>query len=712
MKAKLFVVIFASLLFTFSCMQKRTAELKYPIARQMDTVDTYFGHKVADPYRWLEDDNSTETKNWVEGENKLTFNYLSKIPFRKKLHERISLLWNYPKFGVPFQKGGRLFYFENSGLQNQSVLYMQQSITDTIAKVLLDPNKLSKDGTVALTGLGISKNGKYLAYSVARGGSDWNEIFVMEIANRKLLDDHIKWVKFSGISWYGNGFFYSSYDIPKKGDELSQQNRFHKVYYHQLGTLQKDDRLIFHNEHFPLRNYYAYTTRDEKYLIVSESESTSGNALYAAQLTDKKQFSFVKLAEGFKYDYSVVGHLGKQLLVLTNKEAPFYKLISIDFDNPQQQKDLLAEKETDKEVLQAVDLVGGKIFAQYLKDASSRGYFYDLRGKFLGELSLPGIGTLGGFNGEPTNNTSFYSFTSFTDPGTIYKLDIATEKTAVYRKPSLKFNPADYETKQVFYTSKDSTKVPMFITYKKGLKRDGNNPTLLYAYGGFNISLSPGFSVSRMAFLEQGGIYAMANLRGGGEYGEDWHLAGTKMHKQNVFDDFIAAAHYLINEKFSSSNKLAIMGGSNGGLLIGACMTQQPQLFKVAIPMVGVMDMLRYQKFTIGWAWASDYGRSDDSEKMFNYLYAYSPLHNIHQGVVYPATLSLTADHDDRVVPAHTFKFMATLQEKASHKRPALVRIETKAGHGAGKPTSKQIDEATDIYSFIMFQLGMTPQFE
>ena len=709
MKTKLIVFIFAGLFLTTACMQKHSVELKYPKAKKVDTVDVYFGHRVADPYRWLEDDRAEDTHRWVEAENKLTFDFLSKIPFRKALHQHLEELWNYPKFGVPFQKGGRLFYFENSGMQNQSVLYMQRQI-NMPAEMLLDPNKLSDDGTVALTGLGISKNGKYLAYSVASSGSDWNEIHVMEIDSKTQLSDHIKWVKFSGISWYGDGFFYSSYDKPLSGDELSQQNRFHKIYYHHLGQSQEKDRLIFQNHDFPLRNYYAYTTSDEQFLIVSETESTSGNALYAAHLNGSLPVKFVKIAEGFKNDFTVVGHLGNRLLVLTNQEAPFYKLIGVDYTHPSYHQTIISEKKTEREVLQSVELAGDRIFAQYLKDAGSRACFYDYQGHYLSELSLPGIGTLSGFNGEKNNFTAYYGFTSFTNPGSIFKLDLKSGKTEVYKKVSLKFDPDAFETKQVFYKSKDGTRVPMFITYKKGLKRNGKNPTLLYAYGGFNISLTPGFSVSRMAFLEQGGIYAMANLRGGGEYGEAWHQAGTKMHKQHVFDDFIAAAHYLIDEKYTSSEKLAIMGGSNGGLLIGACMTQQPHLFKVAIPMVGVMDMLRYHKFTIGWAWASDYGRSDDSEEMFKYLYAYSPLHNIHKGEVYPATLALTADHDDRVVPAHTFKFMATLQAKASPKHPALLRVETKAGHGAGKPTSKQLDEATDIYSFIMFELGMSPK--
>ena len=711
MKNRIFFVIFATVFSLSACVQHKKQAFVYPKAKKVDTVDTYFGHKVPDPYRWLENDNSSETKKWVSEENTLTVNYLSKIPFRQQLRERLTQIWNYPKYGVPFKRGDMYFFFKNDGVQNQSVLYMQKSLEAT-PEVLLDPNTLSKDGTVALASIGISKNGKYLAYGVARGGSDWNEIYVMNIATRKILPDSINWVKFSGISWKGDGFFYSAYNAPKKGDELLQQNRYHKVFYHKLGTTQNKDRLIFHNDKYPLRNYYAYTTRDEQFLIISESESTSGNALYAARLSDINHLHFVNLYSGFESDNSIVGHLGNELLVLTNDQAPFYKLIKIDFVRPQKRSVILPEKNTEKEVLQSVDLVGDQIFAEYLKDASSRGYFYDYKGKYQGELQLPEMGTLSGFSGKKGDSEAFYGFTSFTVPTTIYSLNVKTHESTVFKKPQLHFNPDEFETKQVFYHSKDGTLIPMFITYKKGLKLNGENPTLLYGYGGFNISLTPGFSISRMAFLEQGGIYAEANLRGGGEYGEAWHLAGTKMHKQNVFDDFIYAAHYLINEKYTNSNKLAIMGASNGGLLIGACMTQEPQLFRVAIPMVGVMDMLRYQKFTIGWAWASDYGRSDDSEAMFKYLYSYSPLHNIKKGVLYPATLAITADHDDRVVPGHTFKFMATLQANALPERPALVRIETRAGHGAGKPTSKQINESTDIYSFIMYNLGIRPHFE
>ncbi len=709
MKVKLFLFGFAISTFMTSCIQNIN-HYNYPQARKVDTVDTYFGHQVADPYRWLEDDNSAETAEWVKAENKITFDYLSKIPFRQQLEERLKKIWNYPKYGVPFKKGDNYFFYKNDGVQNQSVLYITPDI-DEEAEVLLDPNTLAEDGTIALAGMGISKDGKYMAYSTASGGSDWNEIYVMKIEGRKMLPDHIKWVKFSGISWWKDGFFYSAYDAPDKDDVLSGQNKFHKVFYHKLGTDQESDILIFNDDKHPLRNFYAYLTEDKSFLMISESESTSGNSLYAAKINDIDKLEFKLISKGFDNEYNVVDNIGDQLIINTNLEAPKGKLILVDFDNPDSSgwQDLVPEKD---DVLQAAGIVGGKLFVQYLKDASSKAYFYDLEGNFLNELVLPSIGTLSGFNGEKDEDIAYYGFTSFTYPSNVYKYNLETNTSSLYKKPDVDFNPGDYETKQAFYKSKDGTKIPMFIVHKKGLELDGKNPTLLYAYGGFNISLTPSFSISRLAFLEQGGVYAMANLRGGGEYGEEWHEAGTKLKKQNVFDDFIYAAKYLFEEKYTYEDKLAIAGGSNGGLLIGACMTQHPDMFKVAIPMVGVMDMLRYHNFTIGWAWASDYGRSDDSEEMFSYLYSYSPLHNIKKGVEYPATLAITADHDDRVVPAHTFKFIATLQENDGGKNPVLVRVETRAGHGAGKPTAKQIEETADMYSFIMFNLGMEPVFD
>lgn len=709
MKSHALFLFVTSLFLISGCMQNQKSKIHYPTAKKTDTVDVYFGHQVADPYRWLEDDNSPETEAWVEAENKITFDYLSKIPFRNKLEEHLKEIWNYPKYRVPFKKGNRYFLFKNDGIQNQDVLYMMNDLEGE-PELLLDPNTLSEDGTIALADVSVSKDGKYLAYSISSGGSDWNEIYVMEIDTRRLLNDHIEWVKFSGISWKGNGFFYSAYDEPDEEDVLSGQNRFHKVYYHRLDTPQAEDLLVFNNPEKPLRNYHGYATEDEQFIIIVETESTSGNALYAAKAGNIGKMEFKKLADGFDYDYMVIGHMGDELIVQTNDHAPKGKVIKIDMANPAPEYwlDLIPEKE---DVLEMSGIIGGKIYTQYLKNASNRAYFYTLEGDFDRELELPGIGTITEINGEKNDHVAFYGFSSFTVPSNIYTYNVEEGTSELYKKSELDFNGDDYETHQVFFESKDGTQVPMFLVHKKGLKRDGNNPVLMYGYGGFNISLTPGFRISRMAFLEQGGMFVMVNLRGGGEYGEAWHKAGMKMNKQNVFDDFIYAAKYLIKEKYTSSEKLAIIGGSNGGLLVGACMTQKPELFRVAVPIVGVMDMLRYHRFTIGWAWASDYGRSDESEEMFQYLLSYSPLHNIKQGVDYPATLAITADHDDRVVPAHTFKFMATLQEKNSGKNPVLIRIETRAGHGAGKPTSKQIEEAADIYSFIMFNLGMNPEF-
>ena len=709
MKSHALFLFVTSLFLISGCMQNQKSKIHYPTAKKTDTVDVYFGHQVADPYRWLEDDNSPETEAWVEAENKITFDYLSKIPFRNKLEEHLKEIWNYPKYRVPFKKGNRYFLFKNDGIQNQDVLYMMNDL-ESEPELLLDPNTLSEDGTIALADVSVSKDGKYLAYSISSGGSDWNEIYVMEIDTRRLLNDHIEWVKFSGISWKGNGFFYSAYDEPDEEDVLSGQNRFHKVYYHRLDTPQAEDLLVFNNPEKPLRNYHGYATEDEQFIIIVETESTSGNALYAAKAGNIGKMEFKKLADGFDYDYMVIGHMGDELIVQTNDHAPKGKVIKIDMANPAPEYwlDLIPEKE---DVLEMSGIIGGKIYTQYLKNASNRAYFYTLEGDFDRELELPGIGTITEINGEKNDHVAFYGFSSFTVPSNIYTYNVEEGTSELYKKSELDFNGDDYETHQVFFESKDGTQVPMFLVHKKGLKRDGNNPVLMYGYGGFNISLTPGFRISRMAFLEQGGMFVMVNLRGGGEYGEAWHKAGMKMNKQNVFDDFIYAAKYLIKEKYTSSEKLAIIGGSNGGLLVGACMTQKPELFRVAVPIVGVMDMLRYHRFTIGWAWASDYGRSDESEEMFQYLLSYSPLHNIKQGVDYPATLAITADHDDRVVPAHTFKFMATLQEKNSGKNPVLIRIETRAGHGAGKPTSKQIEEAADIYSFIMFNLGMNPEF-
>lgn len=682
-------------------------KMKYPQTKKGDVTDDYHGTTIADPYRWLENDTSAETEAWVKAQNKVTFAYLDKIPFRSQVKDRLTEIWDYPKESVTFKKGNRYFFFKNDGMQNQSVMYVQENL-EAEPEVLLDPNKLSDDGTVALSNFSVSKDGKYLAYSIARGGSDWNEIFVMEIDGRKMLDDHLDWIKFSGISWQGNGFYYSRYDEPS-GSELSGKNEFHKVYYHKVGEDQSKDELIWENPDYPLRNYYCSTTEDEKFLNLYETESTTGNALYIKDLT-KKNSKFKTVVEGFDNDYDIVDVIDGKMLIRTNWEAPKYQLIEVDLDKMDKKnwKTILSEKE---EVLEGITLVGGKIVAQYMKDAYSQAFIYDMKGNKIGDLNLPGIGTMSEFNGEKDETEAFYGFTSFTFPSTIYKYDIEKNESEIYRTPQIDFDATKYETKQIFYDSKDGTKVPMFIVHKKGLELNGKNPTLLYGYGGFNVSLTPGFSTTRLLLLEQGGVFAMPNIRGGGEYGEDWHMAGTLGQKQNVFDDFIAAAEYLIDNKYTSSDFLAIQGGSNGGLLVGAVMTQRPDLMRVAFPAVGVLDMLRYHLFTIGWAWASDYGTSDKPED-FEYLIKYSPLHNIKAGTCYPATMVTTADHDDRVVPAHSFKFISELQDKQSCNNPTLIRVETKAGHGAGKPTAKIIEEYADIYSFMFYNMGITPVYE
>lgn len=683
-------------------------KITYPDTKKSQVSDNYFGTIVADPYRWLEDDNSAETGEWVKAQNKVTESYLAKIPFRKQIHNRLTTLWNYPRYGVPFHEGSNYFFFKNDGVQNQSVLYIQKSLKDQ-PKVFLDPNKLSAEGTMALGSYSVSKDGKYFAYAIATAGSDWNEIYVKETATGKLLTDKIEWVKFSGISWQGNGFYYSRYDQPAGGSELSSKNEYHKVYYHKLGEPQSADQLIYQNSNFPLRNYSANTTEDEKLLVLYESETTSGNSLYIKDISNPNN-DFIKVADGFRYEYEMVHNEGNQIYIHTNDDAPRYRLIMISLDNPSREnwKTIIAQKD---EVLQNVHVGGGRFIAQYMKDATSKATLVDLQGKVISEMELPGIGTLAGFNSKNGESLAFYSFTSFTFPSTIYTFDTKLNKSEVLYKSELDFDANDYESKQAFYTSKDGTRVPMFIVHKKGIEMNGNNPVYLYGYGGFNVSLTPSFSASRLVFLENGGIFVMANLRGGGEYGDEWHRAGTKLLKQNVFDDFIAAAEYLIEKKYTSPKKIAIAGGSNGGLLVGACMTQRPDLFAVALPAVGVMDMLRFHKFTIGWAWTGDYGSSEDEEE-FKHLLAYSPLHTLKPGTCYPPTLITTADHDDRVVPAHSFKFAATLQEVQSCNNPALIRIETKAGHGAGKPVSKMIEEATDIWSFTMFNLGMDPTFK
>lgn len=703
---KLHILLPVFLLFSIiACKQQ--IKVTYPETAKVDTVTDYFGTQVADPYRWLENDTSAETEAWVKAENAVTNAYLAQIPYREKVRERLEKIWDYPKYGVPFREGNYYFYYKNDGLQNQSVLYIKNGI-DGEAEVLLDPNTLSEDGTVALAGISVSRDARYLAYSLAASGSDWNEIHVMEIEGRKKLTDLLNWVKFSGMSWEKDGFYYSRYDEPVKGLEYSNKNEFHKVFYHKIGTPQTDDILIFQDPKYPLRNYGASVTEDEHFLILYQSESTSGNAMYYKDLTNKNS-TFQPLVTDFENDFSVIDNLGDQLLVVTNYEAPKKKLVLMNPVKPGPENWTVLIPEQD-DVLGSINLVGDKIVAEYMHKAASKAMLFDYDGTTAGEIELPTVGTLAGFSSKKGEPLAFYGFTSFTFPTTIYHYDAATNRSEVYIKPELDFDADKYEVNQVEYPSKDGTLITMFIVHRKDITLDGNNPALLYGYGGFNISMTPGFSITRLAFIEQGGVYAVPNLRGGGEYGEEWHKAGTLERKQNVFDDFIAAANYLIDNKYTSPEKLAIMGGSNGGLLVGACMTQRPELFKVAIPVVGVMDMLRYHKFTIGWAWATDYGTSE-TEEGFNYLFKYSPVHTIKDGVSYPATLVTTADHDDRVVPAHSFKFIARLQAADAGPNPVLVRIETKAGHGGGKPTSKVIEEYGDIWSFMFWNLGMDPKF-
>lgn len=703
MKNLLFIALSLVIVMT-SCKNQEEKGLEYPVTAKVDTVDTYFGVDVPDPYRWLEDDNAPETESWVKAQNEVTFAYLEEIPYRDQIKGRLTELWNYPKQGTPFKKGDNYFFFKNDGIQNQDVLYIMSSL-DAEPEVLLDPNTLSEDGTVALSDLEISRDGKYLAYSIASGGSDWNEIHLMDIETREKLDDLIQWVKFSGISWEGEGFYYSRYPEPVEGSELTGKNEFHKVYYHKVGTAQDEDRLVYENSEYPQRLYGISLTEDEEHMILYEHESSTGNAFYYKK-ADDKEADFTPVVTNFDNINYVIDNIGEELVVMTDIDAPRKRVVLVDPANPSKEnwKDFIPEKE---EVLQGVKVLGNKIFASYMKDATSRVYIYGLDGSYEKELELPGLGSLGSLNGQRDSDEVFYSFTSFTFPSSIYRYDVSTGETELYRESEINFDPSGYETKQVFFKSKDGTKIPMFIVHKKGLQMDGSNPTMLYGYGGFNVSLTPSFSVSRLILLENGGVFAMPNLRGGGEYGEEWHKAGTKLQKQNVFDDFIAAAEYLIAEGYTKPEKLAMHGGSNGGLLVGAVMTQRPELFEVALPAVGVMDMLRFHKFTIGWAWTGDYGSSDNEEE-FHYLLGYSPLHNLKPETCYPATLVTTADHDDRVVPAHSFKFIATLQEMQSCANPTLIRIETKAGHGAGKPTAKRIEEATDLYAFMMFNLGMS----
>jgi len=695
----------------FICLVSMTeAQLQYPISQKGNQVDNYHGTQVADPYRWLEDDNSTQTKEWVKAQNEVTFNYLSKINYREEFKKRIEALSNYAKFSSPQRKGDWFYFYKNDGLQNQSVLYKQKGLSGQPVLVL-DPNKLSPDGTTRLIGFVLNKSGNYAAWGISKGGSDWQEYYVRDMATGKDLADTLKWVKVSGIAWQGNGFYYSRYPATEKGKELSSKNENHQVWYHTVGTAQSSDKLIFEDAKNPQRFHQVVTSDDERFAFLSISDrgkGLDGNALwFTDQLNNSKKFEPI-IALSSNFNYKVVDNIGENLLIETNDGAQNGQLISVSSKHPEKNnwKTILAEK---AEPLTSVSSVGGKLFANYLKDVTTRIYAYDYTGKLLSEVKLPALGNAGGFGGEKSDPFCFYTFSTFNFPPTIFKYDIATGKSTVFQEPKLAFNPSDYIVEQVFFSSKDKTKVPMFVVYKKGLKKDGTHPTILYGYGGFNISSTPSFSAALIPWLEQGGIYAIANIRGGAEYGEKWHQAGMKLLKQNVFDDFIAAGEFLIANQFTSKNYLAIRGGSNGGLLVGAVMNQRPDLIKVCIAQVGVMDMLRFQKFTIGWNWIADYGSSDNKAE-FEAQYKYSPLHNIKSGTKYPATLITTADHDDRVVPAHSFKYAATLQEKNASNNPMLIRIDTNSGHGASN-TAKNIETTADIYSFILYNMGVTPKF-
>ena len=677
--------------------------LQYPKAAKDGTVDEYFGTKVADPYRWLENDTSAQTAAWVEAENKVTNAYLAKIPFRGKLLKRMTELSNYERISAPRKRHGKWYFFKNDGLQNQSVMYVMDKLGGE-PRVFLDPNKLSTDGTVALKGVYFSHNGKYAAYTISRSGSDWEEIFVIDLKTGQLTEDHIEWAKFTNTAWKGDGFYYSAYDAPVKGKEFSNVNSGHKIYYHKIGTPQSEDVLFYQNGAYPKRFYYVDVNEKETKMFLIESGAGSGDNLFVRDLT-KPESQFIQMTSNMDYQYMPAYDEGDKIWIYTNYGAPKGRIMTADMRQPgvDNWQELIPEQEN---VLSGYDVINRQLILTYQKDASDHAYLYGLDGKLRNEIHLPSVGSVG-FMGDEKEPECFYTFTSFTVPGTVYQYDMEKDESTLYTSPKVNFRLDDYTSEQVFFQSKDGTRIPMFLTYKKGMKKNGKNPVFLYGYGGFNISLGPGFSALRVSFLEQGGIYAQVTLRGGGEYGEEWHLAGTKMQKQNVFDDFIGAAEWLISEGYTCKDKLAIVGGSNGGLLVGACMTQRPDLFGVAIPEVGVMDMLRYHKFTIGWNWASDYGTSEDSKEMFEYLRGYSPLHNLKPGTAYPATLVTTADHDDRVVPAHSFKFAATLQECHQGDNPVLIRIDTKAGHGGGKPLAKILEEQADIYGFILYNLGV-----
>ncbi len=696
---KSFLSFLTILLFSTAMM----AQFKYPVARKTDQVDDYHGTKVEDPYRWLEDDHSDETAEWVKAENEVTFGYLNGIPFRDKLRARCEAVFNYEKYTAPSRKKDWFYFYKNDGLQNQSVLYRQKGLNGK-PELVIDPNKLSEDGTTRMTQFVISKNGKYGAYATSKGGSDWNEIFIMDLSTGQNLPEKIEWVKVSGISWQGDGFYYSRYPEPK-GSELSAKNENHMVYYHNVNTPQSSDRLIYENPDNPQQFNQVSVSEDEQYTFLTISDrgkGKQGNSLFYATKGSKDFKPIIADINGFEYD--IIDNIGNTFLVETNSNAPNKKVMLFDPRKPDEKdwKTILPEK---KEPLQSISSAGGKLFVIYMKDVITRAYVYDFKGKLENEIKLPGIGTVSGFGGNSDDTFVFYNFSSFSTPPTIFKYDIKSITSSAFRKLKLSFDPSQFTTEQQFFKSKDGTVIPMFITYKKGMKKDGNNPTLLYGYGGFNVNVQPGFNALLIPFLEKGGVYASVNLRGGGEYGEKWHEQGTKLKKQNVFDDCIAAAEYLIAQKWTNPSRLALRGGSNGGLLVGAVINQRPDLFAVAIPQVGVMDMLRFHTFTIGWNWKPDYGSSEDPDE-FKALYAYSPIHNIREDIKYPATLVTTADHDDRVVPAHSFKYAATLQEKYKGEKPVMIRIDVNSGHGASN-TRKNIELTADIYAFIFENFGM-----
>ncbi len=688
---------------------KVVSQIQYPKTKKIEHTDEYFGVKVDDPFSWLEDDNSKETAEWVKQENTVTESYMSKIPFREQVRSRLKQLWNFPKASSPFKAGKNYFMYTNNGLQNQFVMNILRGGPDAKPEVFIDPNTLAADGTVNMSTVGVSKDGKYFAYALSHAGSDWEEIYIKDVETGKQYSDKLQWIKFSGISFRGNGFYYSRYDKPDSTELLKGKNKFHKVYYHTVGSQQKEDKLIYEEKDFPQRNYQAGVTESEDYLVISGNEGTSGNNLIV-QSTKSSDAPFIKLVDNFEKDYSVIDNDGSKFYVLTNSGASRYRLVLMDANDPKAEwKDIIPEG---KDVLQEVVVANNIFIAKYMIDAKSILRMFSKDGKEIGQLPVESIATIDQLSADKHSSRMFYALTSFTLPSVIYQYDVVSKENKVYFKPKMDFDASAYETKEVFYESKDGTKIPMFIVHKKGLSMNGDNPVLMYGYGGFNLPQVPIFKIERLVFLENNGIFAMPCIRGGGEYGEDWHLAGTGLKKQNVFDDFIAAGEYLIREKYTNPSKLAINGRSNGGLLIGAVMTQRPDLFRVAVPTVGVMDMLKYHKFTIGWAWKSDYGSSED-EANFKNLLSYSPLHNIRENLKYPATLVITGDHDDRVVPAHSFKFIATLQQKYKGENPVLVRIDINSGHagttslGSSKPVAKQIDEQTDIFSFIMYNLGM-----